>query len=247
MDAETIEFQAPRSLVDTIVEGLEREIMVGALPTGARLSEKSLAEKFGVSRGPLREALRRLEGRGLIVRTHNLGARVASPTEGDLSQLLLVREALEGVAARIAAETMALEDIADLQDLTEERHQTRPEDASFHQTPDNDFHSRIILASHNERLINLLNGDAFYMLRIYRFRSSVLPGRHSQAIAEHRVILAAMAARDPDGAEGAMRRHLRNAHANILENFQLSIAARGPIQMDGYADRRSTAQKAIQK
>ena len=95
-----------QSLVDTLVERIEAAIMNGDLQPGSKISEQALATSLGVSRGPLREAIRRLEGRKLLERTPNIGARVASLSPGDLYEILQVREALEGMACGLAATNM---------------------------------------------------------------------------------------------------------------------------------------------
>jgi DNA-binding GntR family transcriptional regulator len=208
------------SLVDSVIGRLENDIITGRLPAGARLAEQVLADRLGVSRGPLREALRRLEGRRLIVRTHNLGARVASITHEDLVELLVVREALEGLACRLAARAMTADEIADLErtvalQIEKERN---AEYSPEYQSPNLDFHLRIVKGSRNGKIYDMLYGDPFYFLRVFRYRSSAIAVRTPLALAEHRAIVAAIAARDPDTAETAMRTHLRNAHANMLAN-----------------------------
>lgn len=212
---------ATSSVVDTLTKRIETAIVTGQLPAGSRLSEQALATLFGVSRGPLREALRSLEGRGLIERKHNIGARVASLSANDLEELLVVRDALEGAAARLAAERMSAEDIAELVKVAESDAQggtvTTPDISSvFESNGDRDFHLMIIRGSRNERLIRLLTGDMFYLFRIYRLRSSVRAGRSVQAALEHRSIASAIAARDPEGAEKAMRHHLNKSYESML-------------------------------
>src|SRR5258708_17812431 len=153
------------SLVDAVVDRLDKAILTGELPLGARLSEQSLAEGLGVSRGPLREALRRLEGRHLIVRVHNLGARVTTFTKEDISQLLTIREALEGVAARCAAERMTNDEITELAALVTtglDGSRKRQSFAEYHQSLDHDFHYLIIQGSRNSRLMDILLKDTFY-------------------------------------------------------------------------------------
>jgi DNA-binding GntR family transcriptional regulator len=227
------------------VDCLDKAILTGELPLGARLSEQSLAEGLGVSRGPLREALRRLEGRHLIVRVHNLGARVTSFTKEDISQLLTIREALEGVAARCAAERMTDEEIAGLAGLAHnglDQSRQRPQTfAEYHQSVDHDFHYRIIQGSRNARLMDMLLKDTFYLLRIYRYRFKLVdsPNRAPQALSEHQAILQAISDRDPDAAENAMRNHLRNANAHILKNFDPLLAMSESRNSGPYSDRRN--------
>src|SRR5688572_8345444 len=99
-----------QSLVDIVAERLEAAIISGQLEPGAKLSEQGLAASFGVSRGPLREAIGRLEGRKLLERTPNIGVRVAQLSLKDLNEILQVREALEGMACGLAARNMTDEE-----------------------------------------------------------------------------------------------------------------------------------------
>src|SRR5262245_36845939 len=106
-----------KSIVDQVVDKLEMAIMKGELPGGARLSEQGLAASLGISRSPIREALRRLEGRRLIERTTNVGVRVASLSPEYLEQILLVRLTLEATAARLAAQHISTADLGKLERL----------------------------------------------------------------------------------------------------------------------------------
>lgn len=219
-----------QSLVDSIVERLEAAIMSGELAPGARLSEQGLAKALGISRGPLREAIRRLEGRKLIERTPNIGARVAALSTKDLDDLLVVREALEGIACRLAAEQMTDEELAALEDLLG-RHSKlesiRKGTGYYQESKDFDFHFQIIRASRNERLVSMLCGDLYDLLRVYRYKSSKLQGRTRQAFDEHCEIVTALKARDPVRAEASMRRHLQNARDHVERAAQREKQAQG--------------------
>jgi DNA-binding GntR family transcriptional regulator len=195
----------------------------------------------------LREALRRLEGRHLITRVHNLGARVATFSKEDISQLLVIREALEGVAARCAAERMTSDEIAKLAALVTTRPQAPGKQetvAQYHQSLDHDFHYRIIQGSRNSRLMDILLKDTFYLLRIYRYRFKLVdtPSRAPQATAEHQAIFEAISGRDPEAAECAMRRHLRNANAYVLLNFDTLLESWENQNPGPFADRRNARQ-----
>lgn len=216
---------AVQSLVDAITERLEAAIFSGDLEPGARLSEQGLAKMLGVSRGPLREAIRRLEGRKLIERKPNIGARVAALSSQDLDDLLIIREALEGAACRYAAERMDDAEIKALQALLEKhgkQESVRTGTGYFQEGADFDFHFRIIKGSRNERLVNMLCGELYDLLRVYRYKSSTLAGRARNAFAEHKAIVDAIAARDPEAAETAMRRHLRNAREHMAEQIRIA-------------------------
>jgi DNA-binding GntR family transcriptional regulator len=211
-----------RSLVDVVAERLEQAIISGKLEPGAKLSEQGLATSLGVSRGPLREAIRRLEGRKLLERTPNIGVRVARLSLKDLRDILEAREALEGMAARLAATRMSDTEIAGLEKLlaSHGKQKSVVEGKGYYQdSKDVDFHVRIVNGSGNERLAQMLTGDLYYLLKVYRYRSSTKPGRAKQALAEHKALVAALKKRDPDAAEAAMRTHLRNARRYVEEQM----------------------------
>jgi DNA-binding GntR family transcriptional regulator len=201
---------------------LEAAIISGQLEPGSRLSEQALATSLGVSRGPLREAIRRLEGRKLLERTPNIGVRVAALSLRDLNDILEVREALEGMACGLAALNMSDAEIAALRKLLDghEKQRSVQENKGYYQeSKDFDFHFRIVTGSGNERLQQMLTGDLYYLLRVYRYKSSTKPGRALEALQEHRTIVAALEARDPHGAEHAMREHLRHARRYVEEQI----------------------------
>jgi DNA-binding GntR family transcriptional regulator len=219
----------PTSLVDALAQRLEAAILAGELAPGSKLSEQSLAKQLGVSRGPLREAIRRLEGRKLIQRTPNIGPRVASLSEEDLINILVAREALEGMACRIAAELMTDAELEELRLLLRDhgkQESVRNGTGYYQEAKDVDFHFRIVKASRNERLIEMICGDLYDLLRVYRYKYSRMAGRAKLAYQEHTDILEALSSRDPDSAETTMRHHLRNARQHIEENRAPREAAR---------------------
>jgi len=197
---------------------LVQAITSGEFQPGQKLSEAQLARQLGISRGPLREALGRLEGR-LVMRTPRIGVRVIDFSSEDLEQLFLVREALEGMAARLAAERMSAVELTRLQDLLA-HHASQPELASgsaYHQhSQDQDFHFAVVRGARCERLERMLLDELYYQLRIQRLRSSTRPGRARQALTEHCEIVAALASRNPEAAEGTMRHHIRNARLSSV-------------------------------
>jgi DNA-binding GntR family transcriptional regulator len=211
-----------QSLVDVVAERIEAAIISGTLEPGSRLSEQALASSLGVSRGPLREAIRRLEGRKLLERTPNIGVRVAALSLKDLNEILQVREALEGMACGLAAINMTDTDIAALKRLLDEHEQqksVREGRGYYQESKDVDFHFRIVQGSRNERLIQMLTGDLYYLLRVYRYKSSTKPGRALEALVEHKAIVDAIERHDAPAAEQAMRAHLRNARRYVEEQL----------------------------
>jgi DNA-binding GntR family transcriptional regulator len=202
-------------------------ISSGIYSPGQKLSESELARQLGISRGPLREALGRLEGR-LVTRTPRLGIRVIDFKPEEVSQLFVVREALEGMAARLAADNMTVGEIDGLRAMLEE-HRQQPDISageSYHQgVGDDDFHFAIIKGARCEHLERLLLDEVYYQLRLHRLRASTQPGRARAAFGEHGEILNALVSRNPDGAEGCMRRHIRNARLNALSSLETTLRA----------------------
>ncbi|WP_217898964.1 GntR family transcriptional regulator [Oceanicola sp. 22II-s10i] len=209
-----------KSLVDAVTERLEAAIIAGELTSGERVREQVLAAEYGISRGPLREAIRRLEGRRLLERIANKGVRVVDLSPRRLDELLKVREALEGMACRLAAERITPDEVAKLRELLTEHgssSEVQSGEGYYQQSGDFDFHFRIAKASDNEFLISMITGDLYDLLRVYRYKSSTMTGRATRALEEHHAILDALDAGDPDRAEAAMRVHISNAriHAGL--------------------------------
>ncbi|KAB7700907.1 GntR family transcriptional regulator, partial [Plesiomonas shigelloides] len=155
----------------SLTDSLREAIVSGEIVAGSKLSEPELARRFGVSRGPLREAMMKMESLGLVERVAHVGARVVTLSLARLSELYAVREALEGMAARLAAENITPEQLQALQQLlnTHCDYICDVDGASyFHQQGDFDFHYRIIHASANRRLITLLCDELYHPLRMYR-------------------------------------------------------------------------------
>jgi DNA-binding GntR family transcriptional regulator len=193
-------------------------ITSGEFEPGQKLSESQLARQLGISRGPLREALGQLEGR-LVRRTPRLGVRVVDFGREELEQLFRVREALEGMAARLAAEHIGNGDLDELRSLLD-RHAQQPALAAGHvyvqKSEDDDFHFVIARAAQCPQIERLLLNEVYYQLRLHRLKSSTQPGRAQAALREHHEVLAALQSRDPDRSEEAMRKHIRNARYNAL-------------------------------
>ena len=143
--------------------------------------------------------------------------------KGDLLDIFVMREALEGISCRIATERITDADLCSLEQLTETYRvddTTGPGlERSFDQ--DLDFHLRIVACAGNKRLAAILNNELYYLLKIYRHRSKSVPGRAQHAQQEHRDIISAMKEHDPNLAEIMMRRHIRSARSNIMKAFEM--------------------------
>lgn len=206
------------TLADRVFAALQDDIVLGRIAPGAKLGEAELAARYGVSRGPLREAIRRLESRKLLERTPHAGCRVAQLSLDELIEVYQVRELLEGEAARLAASAMTADEVAGLATVLAQHEQQRDlqaDEAYFQHEGDLDFHYRIIQGSHNRTLTGLLIGELYYLVRMYRYRASQMSHRPRTALGEHRAILAAIEARDGEMAALLMRRHLARARENL--------------------------------
>ncbi|TXY01278.1 GntR family transcriptional regulator [Vibrio mimicus] len=215
---------------ENLTEYLIEAIVEGELAPGSKISEPELAKRFQVSRGPLREALMRVEGLGLIERIPHIGARVTQLSPTKLVELYAVREALEGMAARLAARNITEIELAGLESLlsTHSTHIDQVEGASyFHQQGDFDFHYRIIQASRNQQLIGLLCDELYHLLRMYRYQSPRSHSRPVEALEEHKFILRAIRQRDEELAEMLMRRHIACSRQLIEQQIMLDAQEQG--------------------
>ena len=215
--------KALRTSADRVFEALQDAIVRGDIAPGARVSETELAVRFGTSRGPLREALRRLESRRLVERTPHVGIRIASLSHAALIELYYLREALEGMAARLAALNMTNAQVSGLKNLLAAHQQDealKADTAYFQPEGDFDFHYRVIHGSHNTALAELLIGELYHRIRMYRYQFSAYANRPQKAFGEHQRIVEAIEARDGDLAEMLMRRHISSARQNIEKHLK---------------------------
>jgi DNA-binding GntR family transcriptional regulator len=208
---------------DEAFDCLQTAIVKGDLIPGEKIGEVELCSRFHLTRGPLREALGRLESRGLLVRRPHAGVKVVSVSADELIELYRIRELMEGLAARQAAERMTDAEIAALR-ATLDTHETMIEQAqgqAYYQAEgDYDFHHRIATGSRNTKLTQMLLGDLYYMVRMYRYRLSTSSGRPHMALGEHRTIVDAIASRDGELAEFLMKRHINAARKNIEQKIR---------------------------
>ncbi len=203
---------------DRVLYEIQRAIVEGDIAPGSKISEPDLARRFNVSRAPLREALARLERCHLIERLPNIGARVVNLSIEGLISLYQLREELEGLACRLAAEHMSDTEIKEMKSLLDEHLATqrvRDGESYYQEAGDLDFHYRIILGSKNQYLINILCDELYFLVRMYRVQLGMNGPRVSRAFDEHKAILNAIANRDGELADLLMRRHISASRHNI--------------------------------
>lgn len=206
----------PITSADKTFFQLRKDIVEGVIASGSKLSENELSTKYEVSRAVIREAINRLASCHLVERRANVGARVVELSTDGLIQLYQVREALEGMAARLAARNMQDEEVASLQGLIDS-HFTKVKDGKsyYQEAGDVDFHYRIVLGSNNAHLISVLIDGLYHLVRMYRVQLGMAGPRVTRAYDEHRNIVQAIANRDEELAEMLMRRHILYSKNNI--------------------------------
>ena len=193
-----------------ILDAIDR----GRYPPGARLVETELAERFGVSRTPIREALGRLETQGVVQHDGRRGLVVASLDHNQLGELYEVRAVVEGLAAHLAARHAAPEEKALLRRLVEDSRRLTADPESLR---DNNrrFHRQVHLASHNRYLNTMLDGIRRSMA-LLTMTSLSDPLRGAETVDEHDAIVQAIETRDEDGADAAAQRHISRAYEKRL-------------------------------
>lgn len=198
-------------------------IDIGIYRPDDRLVETEVAERFGVSRTPIREALQRLETQALLVR-RGRSLVVASLDHAQTTELYAVRVELEALAARLAAQHAAPEEIRVLARLVE-ADRAHLDDPDALAVSNRQFHKQIHLASHNRFLIQQLD-LVHRSMALMATTSLAVEGRGATALEEHEAIVAAIRGRDPSGADKALRHHLSRA----LET-RLMLETRRPVRV----------------
>lgn len=202
--------QTHKDAYDLLLEAIDQ----GAFRPGDRLVENELAERFGMSRTPIREALQRLETQGVLARDGR-SLVVSSLDHDQLGELYVVRAELEGLAARLAAQHAAPEEIRVLWEMIEKDRDLvdRPEALS---RANKRFHRQIHLASHNRYLIQQLD-MVHRSMALVASTSLAAEGRGPATLAEHEAIVRAIEARDGEAADRATHEHISRAYETRLK------------------------------
>ena len=200
----------PKDAYVLIMEAIE----AGSFKPGDRLVEAELAERFGVSRTPVREALQRLETQSMVTRDGR-SLIVASLDHNELSELYAVRTELEGLAARLAARHATEEEVHVLRLMVIEDRALLGRDPRLLSRANKRFHKQIHLASHNRFLVQQLD-LVHRSMALMATTSLAADGRDGPALAEHERIVAAIEARDGDAAYAALRVHISKAYETRL-------------------------------
>lgn len=209
-----------KPLRELVLEALREAIFNGVLQPRERLMEIQLAEELGVSRTPVREALRKLEQEGFIVMVPRKGAYVADLSLKDIEDVFEIRIALEGLAASLSAERITDEELEVMERLLAEKAEAiKSLNMEKLVEVDTQFHETIYNSSRNERLSNIISNLREQIQR-YRTTSLAYPGRMQRSLEEHRSIVEAIQARDPILAKQLVQDHIENAENTLLETLK---------------------------
>ncbi|MGB0893340.1 MAG: GntR family transcriptional regulator [Parashewanella sp.] len=196
------------TLADQVLQQIQKSIITGELEAGSKINEQSIAAKYGISRGPTREALQILERQRLVVKAPHVGARVAQLSINELNELYQLRSVLEGMACELTAARITSSQLAELQALLDKQKTALAAgDFDFQQQSELDFHYLIIQICGNRHLQDTLLSSLYYLIRMYRFQTSDVQ-RPTNAITEHQNIVNAIADNDGELANLLMRRHI---------------------------------------
>ncbi|MCI8635240.1 MAG: GntR family transcriptional regulator [Eubacterium sp.] len=217
MDELELNTNAYLPLRDVVFHTLREAILKGDLKPGERLMELQLAAKLGVSRTPIREAIRMLEQEGLAVTIPRKGAQVAAMTEKDMEDVLQIREALEILAAQLACKKITGAQLAALEDnVAQFKAAAKASDLKWMAQADIDFHDMIYQAAANPKLVLMLNN---LREQVYRYRVEYIKDdkNHPRLIEEHRQIILGLKRREKDYVTEMMKRHLVNQEIAVKD------------------------------
>lgn len=207
-------------LRDVVFNTLRQAILKGELEPGERLMEIQLAERLGVSRTPIREAIRKLELEGLVLMIPRKGAEVARISEKSLRDVLEIRRSLEELAIELACQRMTEEEIDELDKTqTSFRRAVASQDVMLMAETDEAYHDIIYRGTNNNRLVQIINNLREQM---YRYRLEYIKDADKRQILliEHDNILKAIRGRRVAEAKAAMREHIDNQEITVSKNIK---------------------------
>lgn len=214
-------------LRDVVFNTLRQAILTGDLKPGERLMEIHLADKLGVSRTPIREAIRKLELEGLVTMIPRRGAEVAQITEKSMMDVLEVRRTMDALCAELACVRISEEAVEALGRACEDFEKAvAGKDIKVIAKADVAFHDIIVQATGNLRLVQLINNLSEQMYR-YRFEYLKDISCHQSLIAEHRAILESIIKKDKDAASQAAKLHIDNQEKSIIQQIRLEKEKHG--------------------
>lgn len=228
------------SLADVAYARLRGAIEGGRFRAGDRMREADLASWLGISRTPIRDALKRLESEGMVAAAPRRGLVISQLEQQQVSELYAVRDVLEGLAGRLAAQHASTAEIGAMRDLLERQGRTHDDDYAALARLNRLFHDVIYRATHNRYLINTLDGFES-SLALLSGTTYVAPGRPKTALKEHGDLVSAIEARNRDLAEEVASKHVRAA-----ERIRLQLIS-GALDAPPAAERSRPRERAAGK
>ncbi|MFQ5961687.1 MAG: GntR family transcriptional regulator [Candidatus Methylomirabilales bacterium] len=221
-----MKIQIHRPLREEVYDALRRAIVQGELPRGRRVVETELAGRLGISRTPVREALRKLEAEGLLSKGPGSNLVVNDMSSKDVEETFSIRAVLEGFAARLAAERATLEQVAKLEKILK-RSEALVDGGSLESLLEwnTRFHDGLNALSDSPLLQQLLQGLHDKIMPYRRITLEVGPARN-RWLREHRAILKAIKDRDPERAERLIKRHVHRKKETVLAYLKVTEAKR---------------------
>ncbi|WP_371376342.1 GntR family transcriptional regulator [Sporomusa aerivorans] len=214
-----IKLDSYKPLREVVAETLREAIVNGTLNPGERLMEIQLAEELGVSRTPVREAIRKLELEGFVVMLPRRGTYVADLSIKDINEVFEIRTALDVLAAGLAVERITEDELEQLERLLVEIGELLDtDDTDKIVEVDSQFHDVLYRASRNDRLVGIINNLREQFTR-FRSISIQYPGRMQKSVEEHRRLVEAIASRDTDLAQQIAREHMENSEQTLLQDL----------------------------
>lgn len=211
-------------LRDVVFNTLRQAILTGELKPGERLMEIHLANRLGVSRTPIREAIRKLELEGLVTMIPRRGAEVAQITEKSMKDVLEVRRTLDALSAELACERISQEEEEALKKACRDFEEAvKTKDAKVIAKADVALHDIIAAATGNQRLIQLINNLAEQMYR-YRFEYIKDASQHERIIQEHRIIYESIVKKDKEAASNMAKVHIDNQEKAVINRIRMEQA-----------------------
>ncbi len=214
---EPINLDTYQPLREVICESLRNAIKNGKLKPGERLMEVQLAEELGISRTPVREAIRKLEQEGYVIMLPRRGTYVSSVSVHDVQEIFEIRTALEKLSTGLAARRIENEELEQLQKLlTKIEGYIEKHDIDNIVKTDIEFHDLLYKVSRNERLSGIISNLKEQLSR-FRTLSMSYPGRLEETLEEHREMVEAIASGDVEAAREAAERHMVRAEETLLK------------------------------
>ena len=207
-------------LRDVVFNTLRQAILTGELKPGERLMEIHLANRLGVSRTPIREAIRKLELEGLVIMIPRRGAEVAQITEKSMNDVLEVRRALDALCTELACDRISADELDELRLACQKfEEMVKTKDLKKIVQADVALHNIIVQATRNQRLVQLINNLSEQMYR-YRFEYLKDYSQHEKLVEEHRIIYESIVAKDKETASKAAKIHIDNQEKAIIQKIR---------------------------